>query len=150
MNSTVEYIKEWQKALQIEIQHVKKYGSTRYRVSNGHLLSSSDLFSYYFETTVSIRVPVGSMIRLVWGGIEQEGRVLSSEGKSIILSFEKSLGDLISEAFLYHDPWELLDNLISRLDEIKKKQTKTNSSKTFNGSLYASQAPDCRRLNQSA
>lgn len=124
MNSTVEYIKEWQKALQIEIQHVKKYGSTRYRVSNGHLLSSSDLFSYYFETTVSIRVPVGSMIRLVWGGIEQEGRVLSSEGKSIILSFEKSLGDLIREAFLYHDPWELLDNLISRLDEIKKSKQK--------------------------
>lgn len=124
MNSTVEYIKEWQKALQIEIQHVKKYGSTRYRISNGHLLSSSDLFSYYFETTVSIRVPVGSQIRLVWGGIEQEGRVLSSEGKSIILSFEKSLGDLISEAFLYHDPWELLDHLISRLDEIKKSKQK--------------------------
>ncbi|AXN36989.1 AAA domain-containing protein [Peribacillus butanolivorans] len=124
MNSTVNYIKEWQQALQLEILHLKKYGSTKYLVSNGHLLTSDGSFTYYFETSSSIKIPVGSIIRLEWGGIKQDGRVLSSEGKSIIIAFERSLGDLIGEAFLYHDPWELLEQLITRLDEIKRSKKK--------------------------
>ncbi|KON69486.1 DNA helicase [Peribacillus butanolivorans] len=124
MNSTVNYIKEWQQALQLEILHLKKYGSTKYLVSNGHLLTSDGSFTYYFETSSSIKIPVGSIIRLEWGGIKQDGRVLSSEGKSIIIAFERSLGDLIGEAYLYHDPWELLEQLITRLDEIKRSKKK--------------------------
>ncbi|MFD9627144.1 AAA domain-containing protein [Peribacillus muralis] len=124
MNSTVNYIKEWQQALQLEILHLKKFGSTKYLVSNGHLLNSDGSFSYYFETGASIKIPVGSVVRLEWGGIKQDGRILSSEGKSIIIVFERSLGDMISEAFLYHDPWELLEQLIIRLDEIKRSKKK--------------------------
>lgn len=124
MNSTVSYIKEWQSALENEILHLKKYGSTKYHILNGHLIDQVDVFTYYFETVGSLRIPVGAFVRLEWGGIKQEGVVLSSEGKSIILSFEKTLGDLISEAFLYHDPWELLEQLIERLDEVKKSKKK--------------------------
>ncbi|MGE7603604.1 AAA domain-containing protein [Peribacillus sp. NPDC097675] len=124
MNSTVNYIKEWQQALQLEIMHLKKYGSTKYLVSNGHLLSNDGDFTYFFETGSSVKVPVGSNVRLEWGGIKQDGRVLSSEGKSIIISFERSMGDFIGEAFLFHDPWELLEQLITRLDEIKRSKKK--------------------------
>ncbi|WP_028391319.1 AAA domain-containing protein [Bacillus cihuensis] len=124
MNSTVSYIKEWQSALDNEIRHLKKYGSTKYHVLNGHLIDQVDGFTYYFETVGSLRIPVGSIVRLEWGGIKQDGFVLSSEGKSIILLFEKTLGDLISEAYLYHDPWELLEQLIERLDEMKKSKKK--------------------------
>ncbi|MGE6379450.1 AAA domain-containing protein [Peribacillus muralis] len=124
MNSTVNYIKEWQQALQLEILHLKKFGSTKYLVSNGHLLNGDGSFSYYFETGASIKIPVGSIVRLEWGGIKQDGRILSSEGKSIIIVFERSLGDLIGEAFLFHDPWELLEQLINRLDEIKRSKKK--------------------------
>ncbi|MGE7878940.1 AAA domain-containing protein [Peribacillus muralis] len=124
MNSTVNYIKEWQQALQLEILHLKKFGSTKYLVSNGHLLNGDGSFSYYFETGASIKIPVGSIVRLEWGGIKQDGRILSSEGKSIIIVFERSLGDLIGEAFLFHDPWELLEQLITRLDEIKRSKKK--------------------------
>ncbi|MDG4849426.1 AAA domain-containing protein [Peribacillus frigoritolerans] len=124
MNSTVNYIKEWQQALQLEILHLKKYGSTKYLVSNGHLLTSDGSFNYYFETGSSVKIPVGSLVRLEWGGIKQDGRILSSEGKSIIIVFDRSLGDIISEAFLYHDPWELLEQLIIRLDEIKRSKRK--------------------------
>ncbi|AOH55100.1 DNA helicase [Peribacillus muralis] len=124
MNSTVNYIKEWQQALQLEILHLKKFGSTKYLVSNGHLLNGDGSFSYYFETGASINIPVGSIVRLEWGGIKQDGRILSSEGKSIIIVFERSLGDMIGEAFLFHDPWELLEQLITRLDEIKRSKKK--------------------------
>ncbi|PLT35542.1 AAA domain-containing protein [Bacillus sp. V5-8f] len=124
MTSTLAYLKEWQKALQIEIQHFKKHGSSKYSVKDGRLVSDRDGFTYYFETDFSIRIPVGSIVRLEQGSERKNGRILSSEGKSIILTTEHFLGDFVSEAFLYHDPWELLEQLILRLDEIKKSKRK--------------------------
>ncbi|WP_243292189.1 AAA domain-containing protein [Bacillus sp. FJAT-47783] len=124
MTSTLTYIQQWQKAIQAEIHHLKKYGSTKYHLTNGRLISSSPSFTYYFDTTLKLRVPVGSNIKLEWGHLTESGRILSSEGNGVILSFERSFGDLIHEAFLFHDPWELLDELCSRLDEMKKSKRK--------------------------
>src|SRR3954447_17965993 len=104
MTTVVSYIKEWRQALQNEINYLKKFGSSKYLIRNGRLLSTEGSFSYYFETTTSIRIPVGSSVRLDWGGMTQNGRILSSEGKGVILSFEQSFGDLISEAELFHYP----------------------------------------------
>ncbi|WHY88851.1 AAA domain-containing protein [Neobacillus novalis] len=138
MTSTVTYIKEWQQALQNEIIHLKKYGSNKFVVSNGRLLSSDGSFTYYFDTVYSLRIPVGSSIRLEWGSMKQSGRVLSSEGKGVMLALEKSFGDLIPEAFLFHDPWELLEQLIQRLDEIKKnKQKRLRVKKLMDPSMPA-------------
>ncbi|CAH2713719.1 RecBCD enzyme subunit RecD [Neobacillus rhizosphaerae] len=138
MTTTVAYIKEWQQALQNEIIHLKKYGSNKYIVLNGRLLSKGDSFTYYFDTAYSLRIPVGSTIRLEWGGMKQGGRILSSEGKGVILSLEQSLGDLIPEAYLFHDPWELLEQLIQRLDEIKKnKQKRLRVKKLMDPSMPA-------------
>lgn len=65
-----------------------------------------------------------SSIKLEWGGMKSNGKVLSSEGRGIILALEQNLGDLIPEAYLFHDPWELLEQLIERLDDIKKSKQK--------------------------
>ena len=124
MNSTVSYINEWQTALQSEILYLKKFGSTKYPIINGRSLSTNESFTYYFESSLSVKVPIGSMVRIEWGGIKENGRILSTEEKSVILSFERSLGDFISEAFLYYDPWELLEQLILRLEEVKKSRKK--------------------------
>ena len=124
MTKTILYIKEWQQALQNEIIYLKKYGSNKYKVTNGRLLSTDGTFTYYFDTAFSLKIPVGSSITLVWGGLKQGGRALSSEGKGIIVQLEQSLGDLIPEALIFHDPWELLEKLIERLDEISKSKQK--------------------------
>ncbi|WP_404346393.1 AAA domain-containing protein [Sutcliffiella horikoshii] len=126
---TIQYINEWKKALQAEIQHLKKFGSTKYLINNGHLISSDKSFTYFFETYTSVRIPVGSLVKVEWGGIKTEGKILSSEGKSVIVSFEQSLGDIISEAYLFHDPWELLDQLFQRLDELKESKKKRSRIK---------------------
>ncbi|MCM3584285.1 AAA domain-containing protein [Mesobacillus maritimus] len=123
-NTTKTYIKEWQKAIQKEISFLKKFGGTRYIVYNGRFISRDEMFTYYFDTSSSLPIPIGSKIRLEWGGLKTNGRVLSSEGKGMIVALEKSIGELISEATLLHDPWELLENLIERLDEIKKSKQK--------------------------
>ncbi|SFC69558.1 Superfamily I DNA and/or RNA helicase [Bacillus sp. OV322] len=124
MNITVEYIKEWQQALDYEISHLKKFGSTKYRVFSGRLLTAESGFTYYFDSNVSLKIPVGTIVKLERGKEKSEGRILSSEGKSIILTFERNLGELIGEANLLHDPWELLEQLIERLQESKKNKTK--------------------------
>ncbi|KPB06452.1 AAA domain-containing protein [Bacillus sp. CHD6a] len=121
---TIQYINEWKKALQIEIQHLKKFGSTKYLISNGHLISTDQGFTYFFETYTSVRIPVGSLVKVEWGSIKTEGKILSSEGKNVIIYFEQSLGDILTEAYLFHDPWELLDQLFQRLDELKESKKK--------------------------
>jgi hypothetical protein len=120
----INFIKEWQQALQKEILHLKKYGSNKFLVSNGRLLSTEGSYTYYFDTAFSLRIPIGSQVRLEWGSMKQSGRVLSSEGRGIMLAMEQSFGDLIHEAQLFHDPWELLEQLIQRLDEMKKNKQK--------------------------
>ena len=138
MKKEIDLINEWQQALQNEINHLKKYGSTKYTISNGRLLTNEESFSYYFNTDYSLRIPVGSSVKLEWGGMKQGGKVLSSEGKSIILALEQSFGDLLSEAILFHDPWELLEQLIQRLDEIKKnKQKRLRVKKLMDPSMPA-------------
>jgi superfamily I DNA and/or RNA helicase len=123
----MNYIDQWQEALSIEINHLKKYGSTKYNVRNGHLVSNtSNIFTYYFETSMQISISVGSKVRLQVGNQKLDGKMLSSEGRSLLLSLEQSLGDLIQEAILMHDPWELLEELIIRLDETKKSKRKRN------------------------
>ncbi|MGG0717950.1 AAA domain-containing protein [Robertmurraya massiliosenegalensis] len=136
MTTTKTYINEWQQALQQEINYLKKFGGSRYMVTNGRLLSSDGGYSYYFDTANVLRIPVGSTIKLEWGTMQSSGRVLSSEGRGVILLLEKSFGDLISEAFLLHDPWELLEQLIERLDDIKKnKQKRLRVKRLMNPSL---------------
>ncbi|MEH7012858.1 AAA domain-containing protein [Neobacillus niacini] len=138
MTKTVLYIKEWQQALQNEIIYLKKYGSNKYRVTNGRQLSNDGSFTYYFDTAFSLKIPVGSSITIVWGGVKQGGRTLSSEGKGIIVQLEQSLGDLIPEAYIYHDPWELLEQLIERLDEMNKsKQKRVRVNRLMNPSMPA-------------
>jgi superfamily I DNA and/or RNA helicase len=138
MTTTIQYMKEWQEALQNEIIHLKKYGSNKLTVMNGRLLTNDGSFTYYFDTSISVRIPVGSSIRLEWGSMMKSGRILSSEGRGIIISLEQSFGDLIPEAYLIHDPWELLEQLIQRFDEIKKsKQKRIRVKKLMDPSMPA-------------
>lgn len=144
----IPYIKEWQQALQNEIGYLKKYGSNKISITNGRLLTSESQFTYYFDTVDSLRIPVGSSVRIEWGSSRHNGRVLSSEGKSVILSLEHSIGDLIHEAYLYHDPWELLEQLIERLDKIKKnKQKRVRIKRLMNPEMPAKHPADKTKGN---
>ncbi|WP_235714649.1 AAA domain-containing protein [Neobacillus dielmonensis] len=141
MTTTKIYIKEWQQALQQEIHHLKKFGGSRYSVTNGRLLSNDGPYSYYFDTTITLRIPVGSAIKLEWGKMKTSGKVLSSEGRGIILALEQSFEDLIPDAHLLHDPWELLEQLIERLDEIKKSKQKRLRVKRLMGPSMETKHP---------
>ncbi|MED4018653.1 DEAD/DEAH box helicase [Sutcliffiella cohnii] len=130
MTSTHSYIKQWQKALQIEVQHLKKWGSTKYQIINGHyMFEENNRYHYYFETIQSLKIPNGSIVKFQWGKLEVEGRIISSEQNSVIITVEKFIGDLIQDAFLSYDPWELLVQLIDRLEESKDSKKKRSRIK---------------------
>jgi len=148
MTTTLVYIKTWQKALQAEILHLKKYGSHKYLVKNGRLLNQKGTFTYYFETVQMVRIPVGSTVRMEWGQTKVDGRILSSEGQSIMVKLEQTIGDLLSELTIWHDPWELLDQLIQRLEELKKnKQKRARIKKLMDPSMPTKHPIDIIKSN---
>ncbi|EWG10097.1 DEAD/DEAH box helicase [Cytobacillus firmus] len=124
MTSTLGLLRAWQKAIQAEILHLKKYGSSRCLIHNGRLLSKSDAYMYFFDTPSAIKIPTGSSIKIDWGSKRVEGRILSSEGNNVILALKEDIGSDLSEAYLLHDPWELLDQLFQRLEDIKDSKRK--------------------------
>ncbi len=96
---------------------------------------------YYFDTVFPLKIPVGSAIKLEWGGLESDGRVLSAEGKGVMLSLERFLGELIPEADLRLDPWELLQQLSDRLDDIRKSKRKRSRVKRLMDPLMEARHP---------
>ncbi|MGP7815815.1 AAA domain-containing protein [Niallia sp. 01092] len=124
MIKTSTYIKEWQQALQSEINYLKKFSQTKIALYNGKFLNTEEEYTYYFETSSYTKIPIGSTIVLEWGTVKINGRILSSDGKSLLVVLEKSIGDSVSEAYLFHDPWELLEQLMIRFDSIKENKRK--------------------------
>lgn len=119
------YLQLWQKALQIEISYLKKYGSTRYRLTHGYAVNEKAPYIYYFNTaSTTTNIPIGSKVTLWWGERKLAGRVLSSEGKSMMVELEQYIGAVLSELMLQYDPWELLDELINRLQDIRSSKKK--------------------------
>lgn len=124
MVHTKQLIKEWQTALQAEIDYLKRFSSTKISLFNGQLINTEQEYTYYFESISFLKIPIGSKVQVHWGSVSLSGRILSSEGKSLIVLIEANIGDTIKEASISHDPWELLEQLIERLDEIKKDKKK--------------------------
>ncbi|WP_235425100.1 hypothetical protein [Heyndrickxia ginsengihumi] len=120
MNSTIAYIHKWQEALQDEINYLKKFGSTSYSLTNGKLISRSETYNYFFESSYYLNIPIGSLVKIKWGSEKISGRIISSEGKTIIIELQEFIGDDVSDVYINHDPWELLEHLIDRLNELKK------------------------------
>jgi hypothetical protein len=133
------YIQLWQKALQQEISYLKKYGSSKYRLIHGYVISEKEPYMYYFTpASATTNIPIGSKVTLWWGDRKVAGRILSSEGKSVIVEVEHYLGPVLGEIMLQYDPWELLDELIHRLQEIRaSKKKKTRIQKMMEPTMEA-------------
>lgn len=125
MNKILGVIKKWQAALSIEIDYLKNQGGSRYLVTDGKLLSKlKNSATYWFILSSDVVLPDGSPIRLKYKNNSYYGTVISTEGFDLVLQLEVYIGDDISEAELYSEPWELLVALKNRLYELQDNSNK--------------------------
>jgi hypothetical protein len=120
-------IDEWLNALDIEIAHLRKRESTGIYIEEGRCLRKDEsTFIYWLTLAYSASLPEGSIISLKTGGRLLPGVVISSEERECIIEFEQFIGDPVSGGQLFHEPWELLEKLIERLDEAKERHGKAS------------------------
>ncbi|MBP0725869.1 AAA family ATPase [Bacillus sp. RG28] len=118
-------IEEWQIALESEKDFLKYNGGTKHILVNGTPLyelgkNTVCLFTLYSELFVSEGTPV----RVKIGTVDYQGEVLSLKGLQIEIKINETFKTKIPYAELYSEPWELLDQLCERLEEIKDYRKK--------------------------
>ncbi|WP_175989339.1 AAA domain-containing protein [Bacillus sp. Marseille-Q1617] len=126
MNIT-SLIEEWQRALEIEIGHLKRRETTGIHIEAGRCLRKDDTdtaYIYWFTLAYSASFPEGSTVIFKTGGRLLSGAVISSEERECIVEFDRYIGDPVTVGQLIHEPWELLEKLIERLEEAKERHGK--------------------------
>ncbi|PEJ57290.1 disulfide oxidoreductase [Bacillus sp. AFS002410] len=113
-------ITEWQSAIEAERNYLKFHGGRSYTLTKGTPLyqigqSTVILFTIYAE----IFVPEGTPVRIKIENQEYQGEMLSFKGSQVEIKINESFQTTIPYAELFNEPWELLDQLIDRLEEIK-------------------------------
>ena len=124
-NDVKELIKEWQNALEAERNYLKFHGGRGHLLTRGTPLyeigqSTVVLFTVYSE----VFVPDGTPVRIKIENQDYQGEILSSKGLQLEIKINENLKSNIPYAELFSEPWELLDQLIERLDEIKDYRDK--------------------------
>ncbi|MBM7703694.1 AAA domain-containing protein [Metabacillus iocasae] len=119
------YLKEWKRALSIEVDYLKTQGGTAHLLVEGEFITKNqDEFTYRFNMTNDLFLLDGAVVRLVYQGEEIKAEVITIEGKNLILKLPLFIGEEIERIELYNEPWELLEALIDRLEELKDYRTK--------------------------
>jgi hypothetical protein len=119
------FLYEWNRALTIELNYLQEHGGERHILSSGELLTKNqDEYVYHFQTAAELYVFDGSPVRIVYMESEIKGEVVSSEGRDLIIKIPIFLGYSLEKADLYNEPWQLLEALIARLEELKEDRQK--------------------------
>lgn len=123
-------IQQWQLSLQKEIDYLKEQGGSKYLITNGKVLSKTkETATYWFLLATDVMLPDGIPVRILYKNHSYEGVVVSIEGFDLIVELDTYIGNEISEAELYSEPWELLVALDTRLSELTDSPIKLNRVK---------------------
>lgn len=122
-----EIISEWQDALDMEIIQMKKKQNSGIRVENGRCIKKEEgSYVYWFTLPYSRSFPEGGSIQIDYQNKNLQGIVISSEETECIIELDQYLGDILGYARLIYEPWELLEKLWQRLEDIKERQGKSS------------------------
>ncbi|AVX32263.1 AAA domain-containing protein [Carboxydocella thermautotrophica] len=106
------------KALDLEISQLQQKGA-KYRINDGQFLKETNqCYTYQFLLADEITLPDGSPVRLVYKNKTVYGEVLAIEGFDITIELSDYIGDVVEEAELYCEPWNILKELKNRLQNI--------------------------------
>jgi hypothetical protein len=142
MASIIEIVEQWKKALKIEIKHLKEQGGARYTISDGKCLKKTEKgATYWFLLASDIFLPDDAPIRVEYKNQAFYGKVISVEGFDVVLELDSYFGDEIEEAYLFSEPWELLESLCKRLETVQNSELKRNRLKRLLRPNYEAKHP---------
>lgn len=119
MASIEEIILQWQRALKREVDFLQNKGGARFLITDGKFLSKNkERNVYWFLLANDMFLPDGAPIRVEIKDKKYYGTVVSVEGFDLVIELNTNLGESVEEAYLYSEPWELLNALGKRLNEI--------------------------------
>ncbi|WP_110114825.1 AAA domain-containing protein [Bacillus sp. CGMCC 1.16541] len=124
------FLKEWKRALSIEMNYLKEQGGDAHLLVDGEFITrNQDEFTYRFRMTDDVFLPDGSLVRLVHQNEEIKAEVITIEGREWMLKLPLFVGQQVERIELYSEPWELIEALIDRLEEVKDYRTKLSRVK---------------------
>lgn len=107
-------------AVNMEIGYLKQHGGKRYRIIDGErMITGNDTFVYLFETDSELHFPEGTSIKLWLSDRIIPAQVVSCEEFNIIFQSVEYIGDKIETIEFTAEPWQLLEGLVERLQELK-------------------------------
>lgn len=117
----LNHIDQFCAALKYEIAHLRSEGGKKYRIFNGNCIYRNDPdYVYTFETDQELYLPDSSPVRLEFNGKDYTGEILSCEGFEINIIIGDDIGSNIRTAEFSSEPWSLLEELKTRLEESPK------------------------------
>ena len=106
-----------------EIEFLKETGGKKYRVVDGELISQNkETFIYSFDTDSELHFPDGTTIRLQLAEGRAYAYVISCEDFSITFQTSAYLGKTIEYLEFTAEPWQLLEGLLERINELDEEQ----------------------------
>ncbi|MCA1058740.1 AAA family ATPase [Rossellomorea aquimaris] len=119
-------IDEWKTALDMEILQLKKRENSGVPIEEGRCIRKEEgAYIYWFTFHYQALLPEGGSVIFKRKQSLIQGVVISSEERECILEFDQFLGDTITYGQILHEPWDILEKLMERLDEAKERHGKT-------------------------
>ena len=122
-------VAEFQEALSEEIAALKEgQGGQRVLAQSGELVGHySGRFLYRFYVDVDLTIPDDSPAQVVIEAEVFTAYVVSVGPSEITLAFDKDFGEFIPQAIIQTAPWFLLEQLRTRLEEVRAGKLSFNS-----------------------
>lgn len=112
-------------ALKTEIVHLKATGGRRYRIIDGERLhTDNSTFIYSFETDSELHFPDGTAIKLWFQDNIISAHVISCEEFTITIQTLVNIGEKVETVEFTAEPWQLMEGLMDRLNEIDISRSK--------------------------
>lgn len=119
-----QFKKLYKCALNAEIAYLRETGGKRYRIIDGERLQTdNDRYVYSFETDSELHFPDGTMIKLWLPQSVVPAQVISCEEFSIIIQPKEFIGEKIETVEFTAEPWQLMEALVERVDELNPTDT---------------------------
>lgn len=108
-------------AIRREISFLKETGGKKYKIVDGDRIPSTngeDSYIYSFDTDTEMHFPDGTAIRLWLENDKPYANVVACEEFTIIFRTSRYLGEKVDHIEFTAEPWQLMESLIERLDEL--------------------------------